>query len=295
MVREPTLRREQPVRSEVPVENFKVNRVRASTNRIGRWRWSPCRLVVDPGWLHLSSSQWTSSSFPIQQINWCDKFYSDWSGRFASETCRWQLGISIQTEACQIRGKVAQSFFCWQNIFPTGYMWSEARLTNIRTTTRTRPCMTKSIQNGEEQAKLYNARRLTGKYFIDLDDQDCKNKQHFWKEKTGKTYFPKWFILAPRRWLRSRKLHPKRFPKRFVVEQWNLMNPQGHEWNLLHSQYMRIALQAKVSPRWPLAIWFTNSFQCLKRWKFRMQKLHAVDKEWKKLETTPAWQLESQE
>ena len=35
---------------------------RVSTSRINRWRWSPFRHVVDPRWLHLSSSQWTSIS-----------------------------------------------------------------------------------------------------------------------------------------------------------------------------------------------------------------------------------------
>ena len=40
---------------------------RVSTNRIYRWRWSPCRLLVDPSWLHLSSSQWTSSSTPCAE------------------------------------------------------------------------------------------------------------------------------------------------------------------------------------------------------------------------------------
>ena len=36
----------------------------AGTDREGRtnrWRWSPCRHLVDPRWLQLSSSQWTSS------------------------------------------------------------------------------------------------------------------------------------------------------------------------------------------------------------------------------------------
>ena len=42
--------------------------------------------------------------------------------------------------------------------------------------------------------------------------------------------------LAPRRWLRSRKLHPKKFPNILMVAKWNLMNPQGNEWSLLFSQ-----------------------------------------------------------
>ena len=71
----------------------------------------------------------------------------------------------------------------------------------------------------------------------------------------------------------KQEIASQKIPKRFMVEKWNLMNAQGHEWNLLDSQYMKIALQAKVSPRWPVTIWFTNLFLCLKRWEFRMQKL----------------------
>ena len=37
---------------------------------------------------------------------------------------------------------------------------------------------------------------------------------------------------APRRWMKSRTLHPRRFPRRFMAVQRNLMNPQGKEWNL---------------------------------------------------------------
>ena len=37
---------------------------RVSNDRNKRWRWCPERLLVDPRWLHLSSSHWTSSSTP---------------------------------------------------------------------------------------------------------------------------------------------------------------------------------------------------------------------------------------
>ena len=58
---------------------------RASTDRINKWRWSPKRLLVDPRWLHLSSSQWTSSStlyvegrhIPNStEIHWCCQVHS---------------------------------------------------------------------------------------------------------------------------------------------------------------------------------------------------------------------------
>ena len=89
----------------------------SSSDRINRWRWSPCRLLVDSRWLHLSSSQWTSSStlcaegrnipYPTE-MHWYNQVYLHWSGRHARETCRWLLE-SIRTEACQIRGKVSQN------------------------------------------------------------------------------------------------------------------------------------------------------------------------------------------
>ena len=41
------------------------------------------------------------------------------------------------------------------------------------------------------------------------------------------------YLIASRRWLRSRKLHPRRPPKQCRVVLWNLMNPRGNEWNLL--------------------------------------------------------------
>ena len=53
---------------------------RVSTDRTNRWRWSLCRLLVDQRWLHLSSSQWTSTStlraegrnMPYStEIHWC--------------------------------------------------------------------------------------------------------------------------------------------------------------------------------------------------------------------------------
>ena len=51
--------------------------------------------------------------------------------------------------------------------------------------------------------------------------------------------------LAPRRWLQNRKLHPKRFPKRFMAVKWNLMNPQGDEWNLCNPKLTKITVHAK--------------------------------------------------
>ena len=72
---------------------------RASTDRIHRRRWSPCRFLVDPRWFHLSSSQWASSStqrakgrnVPCStEMHWCCQVYWYWSGCVTRET-DWRL------------------------------------------------------------------------------------------------------------------------------------------------------------------------------------------------------------
>ena len=80
--REPRSKREQTVRSEDLSGRTSRWTGKVSTDRIDRWSWSPWRLLVDPRWLHLSSSQWTSSStlcaerrnIPYStEIHWCNK------------------------------------------------------------------------------------------------------------------------------------------------------------------------------------------------------------------------------
>ena len=98
-------------------KNFKGNG-RVSSDRTKRWRWSPERLLVDSRWLHLSSSQWTSSStlraegrnIPCStEIHWCYKVYSYWSGCVTREKGLTIIGTSTRTEVCQILGKDSQN------------------------------------------------------------------------------------------------------------------------------------------------------------------------------------------
>ena len=58
------------------------------------------------------------------------------------------------------------------------------------------------------------------------------------------------------------------------------MNPQGNKWNHLYLKFTKTTSQAKHE--------FTFVPQAMKS---RDAKA-AVDKEWKKLETIPAWQLD---
>ena len=75
-----------------------------------------------------------------------------------------------------------------------------------------------------------------------------------------------------------------------VVVCWNLMNPQGKEWNLLYLQNMKATLQAKDLLRCRITIWCTSSSRCHKRWEYQMQRPQWI-KNGKKLETIPAWSL----
>ena len=56
-----------------------------------------------------------------------------------------------------------------------------------------------------------------------------------------------------------------------MVEKWNLMNPEGNEWNTLYINITKTTQEAKEILRWPITIRFTNLFGCPKQWKYRMQ------------------------
>ena len=81
----------------------------ASTDRIKRWRWSPCRLLVDARWLHLSSSQWTSSSTLCAEGRTHSQFHWNtliWPGLLIMifTSCKRSVlmtaGMSIRAEVC---------------------------------------------------------------------------------------------------------------------------------------------------------------------------------------------------
>ena len=192
---------------------------------------------------------------------------------------------------------------------PNGYMWSGGRLTKVQTTATTDHVwpevwmkIGKAPQNREKQEwknekpKLDNARRLRGIYFIDPDDQDYKEtlkkiRGENWKDLWQQPCRARgWFVLAPRRWLQCRKLHPNRTPKRFMVEKWNPMNPQGNEWKLLSLKIMKTTFAGKgftSMTHYNLVHKFILMPQATKI----ADAKSALDKEWKKLETSPAWQL----
>ena len=121
----------------------------AGTDRKGRtnrWRWSPCRHLVDPRWLQLSSSQWTSSfnstcrrkkhSFFWEYIDVTRSTHTDLD--VLQEKRIDDYWNVVRAEVCQILGQDFQSSLDWKKKPPQGYMWSGRRMTKIHTKTKPR-------------------------------------------------------------------------------------------------------------------------------------------------------------
>ena len=53
---------------------------------------------------------------------------------------------------------------------------------------------------------------------------------------------------------------------------WKVMNPQGPDWNQRRRKIMKTLSQAKGKFLCCISFWCTNSFPCLKRWKFQMRR-----------------------
>ena len=154
---------------------------RVSTGGIYRWRWSPCRLPVDSRWLHLSSSQWISSStlcakrrnIPYStEIYGCHKVYSRCSGRHARETCRsWlECGRGFTKFTLCGPGEIEKHSIDYQ----------------------TRSCMARCIgpklMKPIRIEKNKNGRTRSPNSTIDPDDQYYQEVIKNAKRKIGKTY-----------------------------------------------------------------------------------------------------------
>ena len=134
-------------------------------------------------------------------------------------------------------------------------------------------------------------------YRIDPDDQDYKETFENARRKLERPMAAampckRKAQTSTTKELRSRKLHPKRFPKRFVVVLWNLKNPQGNEWNLLYSKKHEDHIAGKGSTSMTHYYLVHKFIPMLQAMKISDAK-SAVDKEWKKFERIPAWQLEN--
>ena len=76
-------------------------------------------------------------------------------------------------------------------------------------------------------------------------------------------------------------------------ERWKLKNLLGKKWNHLYLKIRKTTLQAKDTTQWTTLMWYT-SFPMPQTMEIPDAKA-AVVQEWKKFETIPAWDLESQE
>ena len=97
-----------------------------STDRINRWRWSPCRLLVDSGWLHRSfitmNLEFNSmcrrkkhSQFHWNTLMLQGQHILIWTS--CKRNVSMTVGVSIRAEACPICGKVSQnSFYCKKSL-----------------------------------------------------------------------------------------------------------------------------------------------------------------------------------
>ena len=141
-----------------------------------------------------------------------------------------------------------------------------------------------------EKSKLDNARRLRGIYFIDPDDEEYKEiltpkktRGENWKDLWHQSCRVKEYLTAARRWLRSRKMHPRRIPEQCTVEA-HESTGQRVEPSLPKKQ-RRPAPQPKDTTRWHIAIKVRKFIPMPQAINIPDAKA-AVDKEWKKLETT---------
>ena len=149
----------------------------------------------------------------------CNQVRSYWSGRRARIACRWPLEMSIRTEVCQILGKDSPNSLYWKKNFPRdlcglGGDWQKFK--------RPRDQIMYGLKYGaklvkplrSEKNKHWKTRghnstmldRLRGVYFIDPDDEECKETLKHCEEKIGKAYGrghvvqKRRFILAPGSW-----------------------------------------------------------------------------------------------
>ena len=251
------------------------------------------RAEVDSRWLHLSSAQWTSIS------TLCAK------GRniLYSTEIHWRTDLAVMQEKrtddywnVDSNGTLSGTWKGFTKITPVkekplkGFLWSGERLTKVQTTTRPDHVWPEVWTNigrsrsesrkkewKNEKPQLDNARRLRGIYFIDPDDQDYKETLKHARRKLERPLdaamlCKKGFILAPGNWEWS-WMHLTKSQRQTMVVSWNLMSPQGNEWNLLNQKIHEDHIAGK-------RIYFDDtlqfgaqvSFRCLERCKFRMPK-----------------------
>ena len=255
---------------KISEENFKANWKNLNLQNKKRWRGSPYRLLVDSRWLHLSSSQWTSSSTPCAErrnflhsteIYWCDQIRAHWFGGQTREAY-WRL------LECWLEPKSVRHMERFYEIYSIerktshaihvvrGGDWQEFKRLQDQITCGLRygPKLEKPLRIEKKQEwavdkpKLDNARQN----FIDPRDEEYQETMKNARKKLEIPMAPampnkeeyKWTVTVSGNGNESH-LHLKKFRKRSVVVKWNLMSPQDQEGNRLNLNIMKIILQAK--------------------------------------------------
>ena len=198
-------------------------------------------------------------------------------------------GMSTRANICQTPGEDAQKFTLLKEKPPEGYMWSWRRLTEIQTTTRPDYVwpevwtkIGKAAQNrekqkmGERETEAWQCSKAERDLFLDPDD---KEYSEIIKNARRKLERP----MAP-------AMPCKRDKQHYSIVKTNVEAENGPWEGVQNNENLKIALLGKDLLLWHFIIWCISFSQCHKRWRFWMPKT-AVDKEWKKLETIPAWGL----
>ena len=168
-----------------------------------RKRWSLCRFLVDPRWLHLSSSHWTSGSTPraegrnipySTEKHRCYFVNSYWSGCVTREAIDDYCNVA---DICQILQEDLQSSLYWKRNLQKGYLWSGWRLTKIQTTFRPDYAwpevwtkIGKTAQNREKQKNQSLTMLEDWEEFTSSIQMTKRSKEILKnvKRKTGKTF-----------------------------------------------------------------------------------------------------------
>ena len=148
----------------------------------------------------------------------------------------------------------------------------------------------KEKQNwASEKPKHENARRLTGIYFIEPEDNEfkeiIKNPRKSWTSQP----FLQCLVKGPiegteqpvaRMMITSQKMRVS----------WKQRNPSGCVCVDLHPKFTKTTLQGKRVIHCIITIWYTNSFLCLKQWRY-LQRKQQWTENWEKLANISAWNL----
>ena len=306
-------------RVNISVENFKANRESLNLQKqqltlkpvqtSGRSKVTSSIVITMNEWTHWRCPvEWVEPpgstlcaerrNIPFStKIHWCNKVYLVWSGHHARRACLWLLECGRETEACRIRGKVSRNLLYWKKNLPKEKC-VRSEIDKSSNDYQTRSCVARSMEKWAKSLRI--ERNKTGKtrshnstvledweemYFIDPADAEFKDDflQKKGAEKVGKTPWHQpcrareWFTLAPRRWKESRKL------KSGIS--WIHKTTTGSSPPTKHEDYI-----AGKGSRWPITM--CRKFIPMPQAMKIPDAKAAVHKEWKKLETIPAWKME---